>query len=264
MVNKLIFNFSQIGKNLSFFEQSQAKFAGKRALTRFGRELKNKDIKNKYKKVFFIGEKAARFTLNSTFTLQKGLRMKVGVKDEVAMDNPTKGNPAARYLFPVLGGGSRGVYETLFMQHLKRSNYMDEGQYPFAVLDNKFIKINKRSGRVSKNTLANTMIGLGKTKNNPVKGRGRNTKIQDGRVIAFKKAKTYKTGKTYEAGIYREVFEGRGKNTVNKLTPLFLYKSIPNVGRKTSETFESLVTKIARKNIGTFWIEEAKKLAKTN
>ena len=48
------------------------------------------------------------------------------------------------------------------------------------------------------------------------------------------------------------------------MEPLFLYDDIPQVGRKTSETFESLVTKIARKNIGTFWIEEAKKLAKTN
>ena len=108
------------------------------------------------------------------------------------------------------------------------------------------------------------MQALGKTKSDPVKGKGRNAKILDGRVIAFKQDKTYKTGKTYKAGIYREVFEGRGKNAVHKLSPLFLYKPIPNVGRKTTATFESIVTKLATKKIGKLWIEEAKMLARTN
>lgn len=268
MVNKLTFNFAQIGKQLTFFEQSKAKFAGKRALTRFGRDLKKKDIKEQYEKVLFIGKKAVRFTTNSTFTLQKGLRMKVGVKDEVAMDNPTKGNPAAKYLFPVLGGGSRQAYETLFIQHLQRGNYMNDGQYPEAVFDGlakRFMKRKSSNGRPTNTVLQNTLIALGKTKDGSLTRRNRgNAKIQDARVIAFKEDKKIGKGKTYRAGIYRQITQGRGKKSKVFLAPLFMYKDVPNVGRKTTATFESIVTKLARKKIGKLWIEEAKMLARTN
>ena len=43
-----------------------------------------------------------------------------------------------------------------------------------------------------------------------------------------------------------------------------MYKDVPNVGRKTTETFESIVTKLAKQKIGRLWIEEAKMLARTN
>ena len=135
MANNVVLSFKDLGKTISIFEQTKAKFAGKVALTKFGKELKQRIIPKTYKLKF---NNPVRFTLNSTFTQQNGLRLTVGVKDESAMRK--KGNPASKYLFPVIGRGSNLVYETLFSQHLIRSNFMEDGQYPYAVLGNRFIK----------------------------------------------------------------------------------------------------------------------------
>ena len=121
MANNVVLSFKDLGKTISIFEQTKAKFAGKVALTKFGKELKQRIIPKTYKLKF---NNPVRFTLNSTFTQQNGLRLTVGVKDESAMRK--KGNPASKYLFPVIGRGSNLVYETLFSQHLIRSNYMED------------------------------------------------------------------------------------------------------------------------------------------
>ena len=55
------------------------------------------------------------FTLNSTFTVQRGLELDVGVKDKIE-----KGNPAARYLYPAIGGGSTKAYDTRFTSIFKK------------------------------------------------------------------------------------------------------------------------------------------------
>ena len=253
MANNVVLSFKDLGKKISIFEQTKSKFAGKVALTKFGKELKQRIIPKTYKLKF---NNPVRFTLNSTFTQQNGLRLTVGVKDESAMRK--KGNPASKYLFPVIGRGSNLVYETLFSQHLVRGNYMEDGQYPYAVLGNKFIKRKASNGRVTNTVYQNTLIGLGKTKAGEIsyKDRG-NSKIQDARVIAFKKD----TGK-FKAGIYRQMAKGRGKKTSVFLAPLFMYGDLPTVPKRGF--FDDFVTDPARKRLPELWLQQIKQFTKEN
>ena len=65
-------------KRLNVYEQSQSEFAAKRTLTKLGKELKGKNglIAQTYlgKHGFKPFESAVLFTLNSTFTVQKGIK----------------------------------------------------------------------------------------------------------------------------------------------------------------------------------------------
>ncbi len=253
MANNVVLSFKNLGKTLSIFEQTKAKFAGKVALTKFGRELKQRIIPKTYKLKF---NNPVTFTTNSTFTQQNGLILEVGVKDESAMKK--KGNPASKYLFPVIGRGSNLVYETLFSQHLIRSNFMEDGQYPYAVLGNKFIKRKASNGRVTNTVLQNTLIGLGKTRDGEISYKARGSgKIQDARVIAFKKD----TGK-FKAGIYRQMAKGRGKKTSVFLAPLFMYGDLPTVPKRGF--FDDFVTDPARKRLPELWLQQIKQFAKEN
>lgn len=257
MADNVVFTFKDLGKTISIFEQTKAKFAGKVALTKFGKELKQRIIPKTYKLKF---NNPVGFTLNSTFTQQKGLNLEVGVKDERALKRRKgrKGNPASKYLFPVIGQGSNLVYETLFSQHLIRSNFMEDGQYPFAVLGNKFIKRKASNGRVTNTVYQNTLIGLGKTRDGELSRKNRgNAKIQDARVIAFKKD----TGK-YKAGIYRQMTKGRGKKSSVFLAPLFMYDNLPTVPKRGF--FDDIVTDPARKRIPELWLQQIKQFAKEN
>lgn len=251
MASKVIYNFDNIQKTLSFYEQSQMKFAAQVSLTNFGKDLQKRIIPKMYQLKF---NNPVRFTLNSTFKKQSGLEMEVGVKDETAMKK--KGNPAANYLFPVIGRGSNLVYETLFSQHLVRGNYMENGQYPYAVLGNKFIKRKASNGRVTNTVYQNTLIGLGKTRDKELKRKDRgNAKIQDSRVIAFKKD----TGK-YKAGIYRQMTKGRGKKTSVFLAPLFMYDDLPTVPKRFF--FDDLVIDSFRKTYPEIFRKELNRLTK--
>tara|TARA_Y100000114_G_scaffold95655_1_gene88966 strand:- start:1173 stop:1937 length:765 start_codon:yes stop_codon:yes gene_type:complete len=253
MANNVVLSFKDLGKTLSIFEQTKAKFAGKVALTKFGRELKQRIIPKTYKLKF---KNPVTFTTNSTFTQQNGLILEVGVKDESAMKK--RGNPASKYLFPVIGRGSNLVYETLFSQHLIRSNFMEDGQYPYAVLGNKFIKRKASNGRVTNTVLQNTLIGLGKTRDGEISYKARGSgKIQDARVIAFKKD----TGK-FKAGIYRQMAKGRGKKTSVFLAPLFMYGDLPTVPKRGF--FDDFVTDPARKRLPELWLQQIKQFAKEN
>ena len=109
------YNFERIKKQLNVYERSQAKFAGKKALTRLNRELKGKNglVAKTYKTGTLTGGKfrdPVTFTLASTYGIQAGLDLTVGVKDEKALGN-RKGNPASKYLYPTIGGGSTKAYE---------------------------------------------------------------------------------------------------------------------------------------------------------
>ena len=155
------YNFERIKKQLNVYERSQAKFAAKKTLTRLNKELKGKNglVAKTYKK----GDLSRRFrdpvsfTLNSTYGIQRGTELTVGVKDEKALKG--KGNPASKYLYPVIGGGSTKAYGTQFTQYLRNKDLMKKTDYPQAVMDNRFIRKNKR-GRVTKNTYRNTIIAL--------------------------------------------------------------------------------------------------------
>ena len=257
MASPLVYNFSKIQKRFNAYEKTQANFAGKVALTRLGKQLKGKDvlIARSYKGGHGLQKfkSAVFFTLNSTFTKQRGLALDVGVKDERAI---TKGNPASKYLYPVIGGGSTKAYDTLFTQYLRNRNLINKGDYPYAVRDNRFIKLGK-NGRVTKSTYSNTMIGLAKTRDKEVKARSRkNGKIQDARVIAFKT--TTAAGK-YNKGIYREHTPSSGKYR-SYLKPLFIFKEIPT--QKGKFTFRQRVKFFADKKAFKYWSQEIKRLAK--
>ena len=256
MASPLVYNFSKIQKRFNAYEKTQANFAGKVALTRLGKELKGKDglIARSYKGGHGLQKfkSAVFFTLSSTFTKQRGLALDVGVKDERAI---TKGNPASKYLFPVIGGGSTKAYDTLFTQYLRNRNLINKGDYPYAVRDNRFIKLGK-NGRVTKSTYSNTMIGLAKTRDKELKARSRkNGKIQDARVIAFKT--TTAAGK-YKKGIYREHTPSSGKYK-SYLKPLFIFKEIPT--QKCKFTFRQRVKFFADKKAFKYWSQEIKRLA---
>ncbi|BCV04894.1 MAG: hypothetical protein CM15mV93_210 [Caudoviricetes sp.] len=255
----LIYNFSKIQKRFNAYEKTQANFAGKVALTKLGKELKGKDglIARSYKGGHGLEkfkEKPVFFTLNSTFTKQQGLVLDVGVKDEKALKG--KGNPASKYLYPVIGGGSTQAYDTLFTQYLRNRNLINKGDYPYAVTANRFIRLG-RNGRVTKSTYSNTMIGLAKTRDKEVKARSRNNgKIQDARVIAFK---TKTAAGKYKKGIYREHTPSSGKYR-SYLKPLFIFKEIPT--QKGKFTFRQRVKFFADKKVFKYWSREIKRLAK--
>ena len=82
MASKVIYNFDNIQKTLSFYEQSQMKFAAQVSLTKYGKDLQQRIIPKTYQLKF---NNPVKFTLNSTFKKQSGLQMEVGVKDETAM-----------------------------------------------------------------------------------------------------------------------------------------------------------------------------------
>ena len=253
---KIIYDFNEIKRNFNVYEKSQAKFAGKRALTRLSREIKGRNglVAKTYlgkDPKFTAFKSAVPFTLSSTYGIQQGLNLTVGVKDEKAI---TKGNPASKYLYPPIGGGSTRAYDTLFTQYLRNRNLINKGDYPFAVTGNRLIKLNKQ-GRVTKATYSNTMIGLAKTRDKGVKPRSTvNSKIQDARVIAFKS----NVGK-FKKGIYREQTPSSGKFP-SFLRPLFMFKPIPT--QKPQATFYRRVKSIADDRVFKYWTEEIKQLAK--
>ena len=253
----LTYNFNKIQKRFNVYEKTQAKFAGKVALTKLGREFRGKNglIAQTYlgRHGFKKFKSPVFFTLNSTFAVQRSLELDVGVKDERAI---TKGNPASKYLYPPIGGGSTKAYNTLFTQYLRNRNLMNKGDYPFAVRGNPLIKLNKK-GRVTKATYSNTMIGLAKTRDKEVKPRSLvNAKIQDARVIAFKNDS--KGGK-FRKGIYREQTPSSGQYK-SFLRPLFMFKPVPT--QKPQKTFRQRVKYFSDKKVFKYWSKEIKRLAK--
>ena len=244
------YNFEKIKKQLNVYERSQAKFAGKKALTRFNRELKGKNglVAKTYKRGTLTGGRfrdPVTFTLASTFGIQKGSELTVGVKGERALRG--KGNPASKYLYPVIGGGSTKAYDTNFSKYLRKRDFIKNNEYPYPEFENRFIKTNKR-GRVTRLTYRNTIQGL---KNDYPSGR-RGSKIQDARVFALKNKK----GKLV-AGIYREVPDRNGKFIARAL---FYFATTPR--QKGKVTFSQRIKKIADKRVFKYWVSETRKLAR--
>tara|TARA_Y100001968_G_scaffold331925_1_gene388256 strand:+ start:1997 stop:2785 length:789 start_codon:yes stop_codon:yes gene_type:complete len=248
----------RIGRTLSVYERQQIEFAGKVTLTNYAKDYR-KNVWLKPERVF---TNLSRWTRNSPFAIQDGLSVQFGIKDISSVQSGKKTNPAANYLFPTIGGGETTIYETLFMQHLRRSNFMLENQYPFANLDSRWIRTSK-NGRVTPTTLQNTMIGLGKTRDGEIQARSkRKGKIQDARVINFRTDQVY-SKKTYRAGIYREVAPnplGQKKNK-SYLTPLFFYGDIPSVQRKKKD-FSEIVFHDALKRVPKMWLKKIEELTK--
>ena len=249
----IIYDFSKIKKRLNVYEKSQSEFAAKKTLTRLGKELKGKSglIAQTYlgQQGFEPFESAVFFTLNSTFTKQRGLTLFVGVKDKTG-----KGNPAGKYLYPPIGGGSTKAYGTQFTQALRNLNLMNQGDYPFAVRDNPLIRMGSNN-RVTRSTYRNTLTALKETRARTIPPRSRkNGRIQDARVIAFKS-----DSNKYRRGIYREQTPSTGKYR-SFLRPLFMFKPTPT--QKQKSTFKKRLERLADERVYKYWKEEIKRLAK--
>lgn len=141
----------------------------------------------------------------------------------------------------------------MFTQYLRNRNFINKGDYPFAVIENRLIKVGK-NGRVTKSTYSNTMIGLAKTRDKETKARSKGSKIQDARVFAFKRGK----GK-FRKGIYREQTPSKGKYK-SFLRPLFIFDKVPT--QSAQKTFRQRVKYFADKKAYKYWTQEIKKLAK--
>ena len=254
MAVTILFDLKKFNRFLSVYEQSQTEFAGKVALTKFAKRVKgSQGLRQRYKRIF---DRPVPFTLNSTFTVQRGLELDVGIKDEKALKgkNSGKGNPAARYLFPPIGMGSGRAYDTQFTQYLRNRNLIKNSDYPIPATSHPLVRVNKY-GNVTQGTYGATKKALGKTRSS--KGQqgfaGGNAKIGDRRVFALKENK----GKL-RRGIYREIGDKGAK-------ALFYYGVIPSQtkgGSGGNKVFPQIVGDFADAQLIKIWLRQIKQLAK--
>ena len=247
----ILFNLNKFNRFLSVYEQSQTEFAGKVALTKFAKRVKgSQGLRQRYKRIF---DRPVPFTLNSTFTVQRGLELDVGIKDEKGLKGG-KGNPAAKYLFPPIGMGSGRAYDTQFTQYLRNRNLIKNSDYPIPATSHPLVRVNKY-GNVTQGTYGATKKALGKTRGS--KGQqgfaGGNSKIGDRRVFALKENK----GKL-RRGIYREIGDKGAK-------ALFYYGAIPSQtkgGSGGNKLFSQIVGDFADAQLIKIWLRQIKQLAK--
>tara|TARA_R100001591_G_scaffold41107_1_gene52536 strand:+ start:56 stop:832 length:777 start_codon:yes stop_codon:yes gene_type:complete len=257
MAQTFKFDLRNFERKLSVYELSQANFAGKVALTKLAKRLKgSQGLRQRYMRIF---DRPVSFTLNSTFTVQRGLELDVGIKDKIE-----KGNPAGKYLFPPIGVGSGRAYDTLFTQYLRNRNLIENTDYPIPATDHSLVKVNKR-GNVTSGTYSSTVIALGKTRSqgkNRSAFKGGNSSIPDQRVFAITRDGA-SNNKKLKAGIYREQ-KGRGKNKF-EVKALFFYKKIPTQskgGRGGKKMFPEIVKDFTDAQLFKIWLREIKNLAK--
>ena len=251
MAVTILFDLKRFNRFLSVYEQSQTEFAGKVALTKFAKRIKgSQGLRIRYDKIF---DRPVPFTRNSTFTVQRGLELDVGIKDEKALKGG-KGNPAARYLFPPIGMGSGRAYDTQFTQYLRNRNLIKNSDYPIPATSHPLVRVNKY-GNVTQGTYGATKKALGKTRSS--KGQqgfaGGNAKIGDRRVFALKENK----GKL-RRGIYSEIGDKGAK-------ALFYYGAIPSQNKGGSggnKLFSQIVGDFADAQLIKIWFRQIKQLAK--
>ena len=256
MADPITFSFKRIENKLKIYEKANAKFAGSKAMRRIAFQIaKGKtgwSIPDTYKHIF---KAPVARTLGSMNYQAKGL-----TADLITNKDEGKGNAPAKYLFPVIGGGSNEVFYTRFQEYLRGKGYMNNSDYAFANLKHPKIRT-RASGRVTPNTYRNTMIGLSQTKKGNLDFKSSGAKIQDGAVYAFKYdwTRIKKGGETVQnkAGIWRmKVTKKEG----SWLQPLFFFKSAPSVPDKGKLNIH--VKDVFEKIAGPIWIEEIKKAAK--
>ena len=254
MANPISFSFNKIAKKLKTYEQANAKFAGTRAMQRIAFTIAKSEgkegIKQKYKDIF---KAPVSYTLRSMNYKAKGL-----TADLITNKDESKGNAPAKYLYPVIGGGSNEVFPTRFQDVLRNKNYMNQSDYAFANTVNPMIKTGKNN-RVTPTTYRNTLIGLSQTRKGALKNKNTGAKIQDGRVFSFKQDKAYGNGNHYKAGIYR-VKSDFTNTHIQSLQPLFYFGTPPRVPSKGK--LNTHVKPLFERIAGKIWIEEIKKAAK--
>ena len=206
-------------------------------------------VPNEFKNIF---RKPVPFTLNSITYFPRGNDIKNEVTFTINEDE-SKSNAPAKYLYPVIGGGSTEIYATRFLQYLRKRNYINNNQYPYP--NTKYSEmIKKQDGKVKPSVYRNTIWGLSSTKNKKLKRKSKGSKIHDARVFASKDP----FGGKYRAGIYR-VKSDEGKDGMIK--PLFIYGQLPKITPKT--TFNKLVIGVVDKQFEKILDKNIKRVGKS-
>ena len=242
------YNIPELTKVFNKYKPESLRFVSYRTIEFLGVKVREEVNKGYGKKGFFIDP--VPLTLSST--IFKNYQGKAEV-DIYPIDDESEGNAPAKYLYPVIGGGSNKVYETRFNQWLKANNYMKRSQ--FAYPNKKYrdmILTTGKNKRVLPYIYADTQRALRRTDAKELKYNAQGSKIQDARVFAKKDS----FGK-YKPGIYRVNLK-KGSTYKTFITPLFFFDSKPSVKRK-SETFFDLVKKSSDKNVGKIFLRELEK-----
>ena len=205
-------------------------------------------VPNEFKNIF---RSPVPYTLNSITYSPRGNDIKNMVTFQINEDE-SKGNAPAKYLYPVIGGGSTEIYATRFLQYLRKRNYINNNQYPYP--NTKYSEMIKtKDGRVKPTVYRNTIWALSSTKNKKLKRKSKGSRIHDARVFASKDP----FGGKYKAGIYR-VKSDEGKDGMIK--PLFIYGQSPNITPKT--TFDKLVIGVVDKQFQKILDKNIKRVGK--
>ena len=244
------YNVQELTKEFKKYQPKSLRFVSYRTIEFLGVKVREEVNKGYGKKGFFIDP--VPLTLESTIVKFYPKSGKAEV-DIFPIDDESKGNAPAKYLYPVIGGGSNKVYETRFNQWLKANNYMKRSQ--FAYPNKKYrdmILTTGKNKRVLPYIYADTQRALRSTDAKDLKYNAQGQKIQDARVFAKKDS----FGK-YKPGIYRVNLK-KGSTYKTFITPLFFFDSKPSVKSKT-ETFFDLVKKSSDKNVGKIFLRELEK-----
>ena len=244
------YNVQELTKEFKKYQPKSLRFVSYRTIEFLGVKVREEVNKGYGKKGFFIDP--VPLTLESTLVKFYSKSGKAEV-DIFPIDDESKGNAPAKYLYPVIGGGSNKVYETRFNQWLKANNYMKRSQfaYPNKKYRNMILTTGKNK-RVLPYIYADTQRALRSTDAKDLKYNAQGQKIQDARVFAKKDS----FGK-YKPGIYRVNLK-KGSTYKTFITPLFFFDAKPSVKRKT-ETFFDLVKKSSDKNVGKIFLRELEK-----
>ena len=244
------YNIPELTKVFNKYKPESLRFVSYRTIEFLGVKVREEVNKGYGKKGFFIDP--VPLTLESTLVKFYSKTGKAEV-DIYPIEDESKGNAPAKYLYPVIGGGSNKVYETRFNQWLKANNYMKRSQ--FAYPNKKYrdmILTTGKNKRVLPFIYADTQRALRSTDAKDLKYNAQGQKIQDARVFAKKDS----FGK-YKPGIYRVNLK-KGSTYKTFITPLFFFDAKPSVKRKT-ETFFDLVKKSSDKNVGKIFLRELEK-----
>tara|TARA_Y100000114_G_scaffold140309_1_gene145069 strand:- start:44 stop:820 length:777 start_codon:yes stop_codon:yes gene_type:complete len=245
MAFKYTFKPKELTKKLDKYQAKSIRFVSYRSIEDLGPQLRNKNIKQRYKDLFID---PVPFTLDSL--LFKNYQGKAKI-DFFTFNDESKGNPPAKYLYPVIGGGSSAVYETRFAQWLKANRYMRRNQYPLANRAYREMILVGGNNRVLPQVYANTQRALRKTDAKGLKYNAQGSNIQDARVFAMKDSfpkKAKKKQNKYKPGIYRVSTKG-GSKSGTFIKPLFRFITPKPTVKRKSVTFYDILTQEAKKEL---------------
>jgi len=259
MVIKISYNPRELTKEFDKYQKKSLRFISYRTVEFLAVKVRQDVNKQFSKSGFFIDPVA----LTKTSTVFKTYKNKAEA-DIFIKDNESEfTNIPAKYLFPVIGGGSTKVYKTRFVQWLQANNYMNKNQFPLPNRKNPIIKTTGKNNRVLPTVYANVQRALRATDSRSLKYNAQGENIQDQRVFAMKTRfpkKAQKKQNRYRPGIYRVSLQG-GSKSKTFIQPLFIYGRRPSVKPK-AVTFFDLVKKSSDDNVGKIFLRELDKFGR--